>query len=55
MIVCVTSKLGTLLIHAQIVGATGLPEHVLTKVLPLFEIFSFKRIVGGIVFHKYIF
>ena len=57
LIVCVTSILGTLLIHAQIVGATGLQKYLLPRVLPLFEICSVKmqHIVGGIVFHKHIF
>ena len=40
MIDCVTSIFGTLLIHAQIVGVTGLQKKVLTLVLPLFEIYS---------------
>ena len=40
LIVCVTSMLGTLLIHARIIGTTGLRKYWLTSVLPLFEICS---------------
>ena len=36
LIVCVTSILGTLLIYAQTVGATGFQKYLLTKVFFLY-------------------
>ena len=53
LIVCITSILGTLLIHAQIVDATGLLKIILD--LGFAFIFRCKGIVGGIVFQKTIF